>query len=215
MPIKVQKELYPDAKWIANWLGYRSNQLRQNMKDYFHSFYQKSQPIPLNVISEYNRQIRNLGTLKAEQKNPKEKYFEAVYYPTTHTINYKNDEDLIHEETHGLKYPYIYSPQEYSIEKYNKKYKEPYWDKASEIYARLMQFRKENNIGPTQQWTKQQIKNLRNNENIKDFDLLKRYDDDFLLFLFNDIAQNNQQSNQNLYYAKFGRKLIKRKRYIK
>lgn len=92
---------------------------------------------------------------------------------------------------------------------------EDFYNNSNEIYARLMQFRQANNINPKKVWTKQEIEQLKKNKKIKDFELLNRYDSDFLLFLFNEVAQNNQQNKDDLQYARQGIKLIPRKRYIK
>ena len=213
--IYVSKEQYPYASWILNWLKNRTKQLSKNIQEYRSSFYQNKYPISNNPSQEINRQLTNLSKVKLIKKKPKEDYFKAVYYPELKEIHYIDPRDLIHEDTHTLRGDYLYTPQEYVIDKNKGIYNESYWDQDVEIYARLMQFRKDNNINPNQIWTKQQIQDLRKNNNIKDYDLLNRYDDDFLLFLFNDIAQNNQQNNQDLFYAKNGNKLISKKKWIK
>lgn len=116
-----------------------------------------------------------------------------------------NELTLIHELNHSRE---AY-PQDKAIYKKRKLQEsvelDDYLDKATEIYSRLMQFRKANNINPEHKYTEEDLKELK--ENAKDFDLLNRYTDDTILYLLNDIAKNNNDNknkNNNVFYAKNG-----------
>lgn len=80
-----------------------------------------------------------------------------------------------------------------------------YLDEPTEIYSRLMQLRYDNNINPKKIWTLDDIKKLR--KNVKDYRIFSRYSDEFILKLFNEVAQNNQNSSEQPLYAKSGTKL--------
>ena len=53
-----------------------------------------------------------------------------------------------------------------------------------------MEFRYNNNIDPSKIWTLDDIINLRNDKNKKDSDIFSRYSDEFILRLFNEVADN-------------------------
>ena len=82
--------------------------------------------------------------------------------------NLKKDVVKLHEFTHALGQD---SPQEFAIRQYfdKKENKDKYLDNPSEIYARLMTFRKLHNIDPNHIYTKDDIKKLRQ-ETRTDFD---------------------------------------------
>lgn len=211
MPIKVHKELLPTAQFIRSWLSNRKRILGNNITNYNNYFHSSDFLFP---TQEINRQLNNLSTVKLIKSKPSRKDWRAQYSTTNHSITYTDPSDLIHEGTHALRYGKPWSPQEFQIRQspyYQRNHKDPYWDNDSEIYARLMQFRKDNNLNPNQVWTKDQIKALKKNSNIKDYDLLNRYDDDFIIYLFNEIAQNSSQEDNQSLYAKKGTKLIARK----
>lgn len=117
---------------------------------------------------------------------------------------YPDETILIHELTHSFGLP------QKSLISDNKKLKEnieqdSYLDSSNEIYSRLMEFRKANNIDPEHKYTKEDLQKLK--ENAKDFNLLNRYTDDTILYLLNDIAKNNndnKNNNNNVFYAKNG-----------
>lgn len=72
-----------------------------------------------------------------------------------------------------------------------------------------MQFRFENNIDPKKIWTLEDLNELRKSNILKN-NLLNQYDNNFLLYLFNNIAQNNSKKLSN-YAAKGGPLNIKYK----
>ena len=130
---------------------------------------------------------------------------------------YGDESTLIHELNHSRD---AY-PQEKAIYK-NRKLQEgveldDYLDKSTEIYSRLMQFRKANNIDPEHKYIEEDLKELK--ENAKDFNLLNRYTDDTILYLLNDIAKNNVtpsntnpfEVSNNTYLAALGGSLTHKK----
>lgn len=122
-------------------------------------------------------------------------YVEPNYYDNTgHYIVYPGTPDNgtnIHERTHAMHA----DPQEYIINKYldKNKYNHKYLDKKQEIYGRLMQYRYNNNLKPTDVIDKKYLKE--HEKELEDLNL-RRYDDDFLMFLFNDVAQNNKSKER-------------------
>lgn len=80
-------------------------------------------------------------------------------------------------------------------------------DQIAEQYGRLMQFRKANNIDPTKTtWTLEEIEKLRNNPQLKDFNIFNRYSNQYIKDMFNLWAYNPQNltSSSNIHYAKSG-----------
>ena len=73
-----------------------------------------------------------------------------------------------------------------------------YYDNPHEIYARLNEFRFKNNLDPTYTFTLKDVRKLRKNTKIKDFELLNRYTDEFILHLLNDVAYNEIPNQRSL-----------------
>lgn len=122
---------------------------------------------------------------------------------TGHYIAYPgtpNNGTNIHERTHAMNAKH----QEHYIRKLvkddNNKYNDEYLDKPEEIYGRLMQYRYNNKLSPTKIITKKYLN--AHKEELEELNL-RRYDDEFLLKLFNDVAENNieRKSLENLYYV--------------
>lgn len=181
-----RKDLIPDIKWEDT----NPNDKKQ---------------ISLQKLQDYNRY---LGTLAQTQLNNKN-----IYYFTTNKLN----PTIIHERTHALSKPTMFGfgkPQEEVIGDYiynGNDYKNKdvenntYLDNPKEIYSRLMEFRYDNNIKPDKVWDENDLNILRKQDNVKDYDLLKRYNNNFLLHLFNNVAENKQNNqNQTIYMAKYG-----------
>lgn len=128
---------------------------------------------------------------------------EATTFPGGSIIYYKppSNDVVVHERTHALNA----SNQKNNIEHYfykdNNKINNHYYDDSNEIYSRLMQFRYSNNLNPKQKITKSMIESWKKNKNIKDFNLLNRYNTNFLLHLFNDIALNDMPNEDKNYNA--------------
>jgi hypothetical protein len=90
----------------------------------------------------------------------------------------------LHEYTHSLNA----IPQELEIKKIIPT-KDKYWDNPSEIYSRLMEFRKTNNISPTRRYSLDEIKVFKNSK--KNDKLFDRYTVNQLYMLLNNIAQKD------------------------
>ena len=159
----------------------------------------------------YRDKKTNIDDVKASLN-----YIEHGHFKPYHRHIYlapdANESTLIHEFAHTFSYP-----QRILISK-NKKLKEnikkdDYLDSGSEIYSRLMEFRKANNINPEHKYTEEDLKELK--ENAKDFNLLNRYTDDTILYLLNDIAKNNNNKNKNnnVFYAKNGGQINMKLKY--
>ena len=124
---------------------------------------------------------------------------------------FEKDLAKTHERTHAM------NPieQELAITKYknekrnifaNSKQKyDPYLDSSAEVYARLMDAREKYKLDPNKKYSKEDLQKLK--EKIKkdwgidDTVIFDRYNDDYILHLLNDIAQNNSPKyfDDNLY----------------
>lgn len=119
---------------------------------------------------------------------------------TGHYIAYPgvpSNDIKVHERTHAMNA----DPQEKSIRKVidsknsinDNKYNDKYLDNEKEIYARLNQYRIKNNLKPTDIIDKEYLNTHK--KELEDLQL-DRYDEDVLLYLFNEIAQNTNTNNQ-------------------
>lgn len=144
--------------------------------------------------------------------NYKQKKF-AVVNPYTYGNDVKSVG--IHEKTHAL----VAEPQMSKINdilgkkpdesdflinhpkltNYREDY-DQYYDNPNEIYSRLMQFRYENDLQPGDKYTIEDIKTLRNGA--KDNNLFKRYSDEEMLRLLNEVAYNDTKV-QNDYSSQY------------
>lgn len=133
-----------------------------------------------------------------------------------HYIKYPGTPDMptrIHERTHAMKA----SPQENTIRKqllyyHNNKYPSSYTNyllDPSETYSRMNEFRYNTKIQPTQKVDKKFLDEHR--KELKD-SRLDVYTDESLIWLFNEIAQNNTQTDNQSIYAKKGIKLISKRK---
>lgn len=141
----------------------------------------------------------------------------SIFYPEYPGMNTR-----IHENSHAGENRKLFSrfnPQTYVIsERKDDGYLldgidyDQYGDSSTEIYARLNEFRYLNNIDPKKKYTKEDVLNMRKNKDIKDRDLLNRYNDDFILFLLNDVAMNDNTKDGVLYGKDGG--LVEKQDYI-
>lgn len=108
------------------------------------------------------------------------------YNPKSHTI-YASTEDVeLHEQAHASKA----IPQEGAIRDIlggENNAGTTYYDRPTEVYSRLMELRKANNIDPNKEWTEDTIKQLRKTGT--DFNILNRYKPKQVTRLFNEVAQ--------------------------
>ena len=135
----------------------------------------------------------------------------GTYYPAGHTVfikptEYDKDTTIA---THEYAHASNADEQEAKIAEItggsNKD--SSYLYKPTEIYSRLSQFREANKIDPTKVWDKDNIKELRNNS--KDYDLFNMFDDNTMIRLFNEVAQNNNEFDKfgdynKTYKARYG-----------
>lgn len=126
------------------------------------------------------------------------------YNPKANTV-YANPEGgestLLHEQTHASQA----TPQENKISEIlgtSNSSGVHYYDRPTEVYSRLMEFRKANNLNPSEIIDKERLKELKKSGT--DFDLLFRYKDNQLLDLFNNVAQVNTPTNYLFNYAAYG-----------
>ena len=111
------------------------------------------------------------------------------------------NEVVAHELTHSSNA----EPQEYNIYQYEKQNKNSFLDKEQEydeykdspqeILARRNMIFRKLNINPKHKWTKKEVEKYKKNN--PGYDIFNRYSTDFLLYLFNDIAMND---NKDLNY---------------
>ena len=173
--------------------------------------------------SEYNRQITNMYNseevmpedfyinkyLKAgidksyAEKFGKTEAHDALYNGTQGAYNsgtnqlhtyYSEDQPStrLHEHTHSLNA----TPQENLI-KTQIPLNDNYYDDPSEVYSRLMQTRNRLNLDPRKNYSLDEIEQLKKIYSKDDKKFLNRYTTKQLHFLFNRVAQNNQQLPNN------------------
>lgn len=192
--------------FITNWLNGRGSILTDNIKT-FDSIHNPSVPLDYSnerLQSELNRQFStmnksSIGVNNSMANNEYGKYDKEKFSISVNS-KLKNedlfDRTIVHERTHSLK-PY---PQRAAIGKLIDQSRfiqsddsnDKYMDDPDEIYSRLMTFRKANNLKPDQVVTKEDIKSWRS---LLKKDQLDRYPTNFLLQLFNTIAQNKLMEN--------------------
>lgn len=107
----------------------------------------------------------------------------------------------IHEKAHASRaIPQMGVIQEILGDSYTDKY----WDDPDEVYSRLMEIRKAYDLDPLKIYNKDDIKDLKKRGFQNNF--LDRYDDNTLIRLFNDVADNNSNMDYTN-YAKDGGKI--------
>jgi len=205
--------------WLNWWYGGREKQLKQSFSTGIQKYIDEAVETPIEIVSQQPKDKPGFGgAYNLITKTIK-------LYPHSKVMNYNEGRDLLfHEQVHALNdlptYKFqprsdedsgpVYPPEDAIINLglSNKDDYDYYWDDNREIYSRLMEFRKQNKLHPSKYQDKEQIKKWRDSGKLKQF-MLDRYDDDTLLYLFNEVAQNNSTKNAG-YYAAKGAKLISR-----
>lgn len=180
----------------------------------------------INKYGNDNTKLSNnikdiIGRSKTIQNYINKDNIGGTYYPAGHTLYIKPDNYVLdntifeHEAAHASNA----NEQENKISEitgYNSD--SSYLFKPTEIYSRMTQFRKANNINPSTVWDKNTIKELRNNS--KDYDLFNVFDDDTMIRLFNEVASVNNNNLTNPYVdtnkthiTKYGGNVNNKKRY--
>lgn len=190
-------------QWLEDWYKSRKGLVKQNVKQVL--------PIPLPVTESlvFNALKRNLDLTRAKI-NPSKVPDNAsgVYYPFGRRIFLTDGSTstAIHEWTHSS----LPDAQEKVIKKYQDNFgdtvydnktivPDEYLDNPQEIYARLMQLRYSINADPNHKFTKEE----------NTYNVLNRYSDDFLLHLFNNVAQAPTKKKDVTLYAQSGLKIPK------
>jgi len=195
-------------QFLAYWLSKREKPLVANIRtfDALHS----PKDAPLDYSSqrfqiELGRQLdaMNKAGIAISNKLPNHLRGEFDKGKGVISLNERLNPDLIdktivHERSHSLK-PY---PQEAAIKKLMEDHRVypsedeqgKYLDQPGEIYSRMMMFRQANGLKPEQEVTKDDLKQWKGGL-FKDE--LSRYPTKFLLDLFNLIALNQNQSQDN------------------
>lgn len=106
----------------------------------------------------------------------------------------------IHEKAHASRA----IPQMGVIQKIlGDSYTDKYWDDPDEVYSRLMEIRQAHNLDPSKTYNKDDVKDLKKKGFQNNF--LDRYDNNTLVRLLNDVANNSNMDYTN--YAKDGGKI--------
>lgn len=90
-----------------------------------------------------------------------------------------------------------------------------YYDSPEEIVGKLGNLRRELNVDPNKEWSLEEIKEIKKNYKGRNH-ILKNYPPEIILQLFNRIAKSDltpQTILNDVYYAKKGKKLIKKCQY--
>jgi hypothetical protein len=185
-------------QFITAWLFDRKPILKENIQAYDKTY---SPGMPANdsddrVDAVLNQQIKNMNKPPLEENNNLPTDIHGEYDAERRVIDVANDglmnRTVTHERTHALS-P---APQQVAIKNlflkypaYRQREEDPYLNTSGEVYARLMAFRKENNLKPNQVVTLDDLKKWR--MELKD-NQLEQYSNSFLLDLFNTIAYNDQ-----------------------
>jgi mannitol-1-phosphate/altronate dehydrogenase len=54
----------------------------------------------------------------------------------------------------------------------------------------------DNKLDPKHEYSDEEIENMRNDPNFKDYKIFERYNNEYIKFLLNDVAQNNMGKNR-------------------
>lgn len=221
---------YPEQReWLKNWYGNREQQVNENFSgirlgtkgfninrniplQYVENSIDVAMKTPVRYksLSNYSDNTRggySLGDRKITIDPNKENIDDAMIHERTHAFNHSLRRNIY------TKHYYPLSPIEYKVEDimskwYNENAVDEYWDSPREIYARLMEMRYRLGLDPKKKVTLDDIKKWREDKVLKQYEM-GVYDDDTLIKLFNEVADNTKQ-NEEINYVKRGSKLIKR-----
>lgn len=158
------------------------------IKEYINKVVTSKDEIPEEKALEYNKMLNKAVTYK-DASNPF-----ILYKNTSPTIK-------VHERTHaGNAWRQELLIKRKNIKGVGKDSK--YLDNPSEIYSRLMQVRFDNHLNPMEIITDDKIEELRKSG--KDSNLLNRYDNETLKFLFNGIASNTNKKSSTRFVKRGG-----------
>ena len=195
-----------DGTWLKWWYDNREYQLKQNNATGIQNYIEPTINAPIKFYNEPKSFLAGMAAPDTIYINiPNANYEDnlgrnTLLHERTHYLNGASTHDIYNE------YFDEYIPPIYKSIK-NIEQLDPYLDNPNEIYSRLMEFRRVNRLNPKDIINKKDINKWRKNKTLELYHL-DRYDDETLLHLFNDIAENNQQEKIN--YSKRGSKLIRR-----
>ena len=212
-------------RWFEHWYNNREKQLADNYRNYpgvISSGDIVRKWLPNNLTDSYfarkhkNYLLQNINTVEEKMMDTgnstalERLVKNGSYDPYEHSIRYSpysSPSTYIHERTHASQ-PVAMEHLIYNTNINRKEEVKPdyYYDKPQEIYSRLNQFRYENNLDPAETITPEKLEYLK--KNAKDYNLLNRYDDNTLLFLFNDVAYNPTEQHDTPNITAFGGPLI-------
>lgn len=184
--------------FLSSWLPARSGILKKNIQAYTTLATGKTSEVSDEAVEgALFSQLTNMRNVVVKPDKTLPAGINGKYDRNNYSISIRNTlvgskndatlEDLTtHERTHSLR-PL---PQEATIKSFmtDNMVTDPYLDKPSEIYARLMTARKKLGIDPSKIVTSDDLKQWTGV--LKDYDL-HRYPKDFLLNLFNNVAENS------------------------
>ena len=212
-----------DTTWLKWWFNNRQNQLRNNRTESLPNFipYTEQAPIEFKNIGPAftgGQSFFRFGNDRSKDRIEIYPYAQTmdkagkrtIFHEKVHILSHANNEAAYSGDNSLLQDKFESSPlmRIYGYTKDNKYLlpiykKDDYFDDKGEIYSRLMEFRRANKLLPTDYQDKKKIDEWRNSGLLKIFDL-DRYDDNFLLYLFNKLAQNNSSSQDAAHYAALG-----------
>ena len=183
--------------WLNWWYNGRGRQLEQNYSNGILKYIDTAVETPLIFDKQPKDRPTLGGAYSYKNRN-------ITLYPYSKKMDNEGRNVLLHEQVHALNYAplqandlHTYSPDSHIArlhlqEKLGGDF-DHYWDSSDEIYSRLMEFRKQNKLHPSKYQDKEQIKKWRDSGKLKQF-MLDRYDDDTLLYLFNEVADNSSDN---------------------
>lgn len=199
---------------LPEWQQYRYN-------DILAEYYKRTKDSRLTpFINDIKTKIFNHLDSVTEKIDSSEVPFgsRGTYYPKRHAIFYPNSNSAnnsakIHERTHAATMngdhmnnywelmPIRPKDSNYTDElkkqrSLNKDRFGRYDDDIREITARLAQLRYVNKLDPTHTYTLDEVRNMRSHPNFQDFDIFSRYNDEYILYLLNGVAQNTTDKNK-------------------
>lgn len=196
-------------QFLTNWLSNRKSILKNNVSAYRSLRYPgvKYTDLDKDTDDVLNYQLKNMNNTSANISSYLSKDGSGEFNKKNNTILIDNsvagktdnsllDDVITHERTHSLK-PV---PQETIIGNLLKKYtlyedtnRDKYINNNKEIYARLMTFRKRNNLTPNQTVTPENLKEWKSKLRHLEFN---KYPKNLLLDLFNTVADNTKNKNR-------------------
>lgn len=171
---------------------------RKWLQDYYYQILPEERPDtnligPPKPVSDYD-----LGFLAYINAGMANKRLNTIVYAD----DSNNDSTKIHERAH-ISIPFIKGWSRHpvlspisNVKLQNTTEPDSYFDSISEIYARLMQLRYDNNLDPSHTYTKEEINAMRNDPYFKDHHIFDRYTDESILMLLNEVAQNTINTNR-------------------